>query len=80
MFVFNLFPLPPMDGGRIVVGLLPWRQAVLFSRLEPYGFFIVLALLLAGVISTLWMRPLMGLTYEFIDAVLTPIRFLFNKQ
>ena len=78
MFVFNLFPLPPMDGGRIVVGLLPWRQAVMFSRIEPYGFFIVLALLLVGVISTLWMQPLMGLTYQFIDVLLTPLRLVLS--
>ena len=37
MFAFNLFPLPPLDGGRIVVGLLPWKQAYQFSRIEPYG-------------------------------------------
>ena len=80
MFVFNLFPLPPMDGGRIVVGLLPWRQAVMFSRIEPYGFFIVLALLLVGVISTLWMQPLMGLTYQFIDVLLTPLRLVLNPM
>jgi Zn-dependent protease len=46
MFAFNLFPLPPLDGGRIVVGLLPWKQAYQFSRIEPYGFFIVIALAL----------------------------------
>jgi Zn-dependent protease len=44
MFAFNLFPLPPLDGGRIVVGLLPYKQAMAFSRVEPYGFFIVMAL------------------------------------
>jgi len=38
LFVFNLFPLPPLDGGRIMVGLLPMRQALAFSRIEPYGF------------------------------------------
>ncbi len=78
MFVFNLFPLPPMDGGRILVGLLPWRQSVMVARIEPYGFFIVLALLVAGVISTLWMQPLMAVTYQFIDLVLSPLRFLLR--
>jgi len=76
MFVFNLFPLPPMDGGRILVGLLPMGAARAVARIEPYGFFIVLALLLAGIISALWMRPLMGLTYEFLDLLLFPLRWL----
>ena len=40
MFAFNLFPLPPLDGGRILVGVLPMRQALLVSRIEPWGFFI----------------------------------------
>jgi Zn-dependent protease len=73
MFVFNLFPLPPLDGGRILVGLLPWRQAALVSRVEPWGFFIVMALVLTGIVSSLWMRPLMGLTYGFLKLVLSPL-------
>jgi len=76
MFVFNLFPLPPLDGGRILVGLLPYRQAMLVSRIEPWGFFIVMALVLAGVVSNLWMRPLMSLSYKLIDVLLTPLALL----
>ena len=76
MFVFNLFPLPPLDGGRILVGLLPYKQAVLVSRIEPWGFFVVMALVLAGVVTTLWMRPLMALTYGFIEIVLSPLAML----
>ncbi len=78
MFVFNLFPLPPLDGGRILVGLLPYRQAVLVSRVEPWGFFIVMALVLAGVLSSLWMQPLMALTYGLLDLLLTPIALLLG--
>ncbi len=78
MFVFNLFPLPPLDGGRILVGLLPQKPAYLLSRVEPWGFFIVMALILTGIVSALWMRPLMGLTYGLLDAVLTPLRLLVN--
>ena len=78
MFVFNLFPLPPLDGGRILVGLLPYRQAELVSRVEPWGFFIVMALVVAGVISSLWMRPLMGLTFGLLNLLLTPLRLLFG--
>jgi len=76
MAVFNLFPLPPLDGGRILVGLLPYRQAMLVSRVEPYGFFIVMALVLAGVVSNLWLRPLMGLSYQLINLLLTPLAWL----
>jgi Zn-dependent protease len=45
--VFNLFPLPPLDGGRILVGLLPGPAAAAFSRLEPYGIPILIGLLIA---------------------------------
>ena len=76
MFVFNLFPLPPLDGGRILVGLLPWRQAQLVSRIEPWGFFIVMALVLTGVVSTLWMSPLMGLTFSALKTLLSPLAML----
>ena len=76
MFVFNLFPLPPLDGGRILVGLLPWRYAVMLSRIEPWGFFIVMALVISGVVSTLWMRPLMSLTFSLLELLLTPLSFL----
>lgn len=49
LMVFNLFPLLPLDGGRIVAGLLPNRLAYQYSRLEPYGMFILLGLLFTPV-------------------------------
>jgi Zn-dependent protease len=70
MFAFNLFPLPPLDGGRIVVGLLPWKQAYQFSRIEPYGFFIVIALALTGVVNHLWLDPVMSATFGLIELML----------
>jgi Zn-dependent protease len=76
MFAFNLFPVPPLDGGRILVGLLPYKQAELVSRIEPYGFFVVMGLVIAGVLSTLWMQPVMGLTYWLLELVLTPLRLM----
>jgi len=78
MFAFNLFPLPPLDGGRILVGLLPWKQAAMVSRIEPWGFFIVMALVITGIVSTLWMRPVMSLTYGLLDFLLTPLSFLLH--
>jgi Zn-dependent protease len=78
MCVFNLFPLPPLDGGRILVGLLPWRQANLVSRVEPWGFFIVMGLVLTGVISSFWMQPLMAVTYSTLQTLLSPLAFLLR--
>ena len=69
MWAFNLFPLPPLDGGRILVGLLPTKAAITFSRIEPYGFFIVLALVLLGIVGTVWLRPLMDIGYSVINTL-----------
>ena len=46
---FNLIPVPPLDGGRVLVGLLPHKQAVTYSRVEPFGFIIVIVLIYAGI-------------------------------
>ena len=78
MWAFNLFPLPPLDGGRILVGLLPWKQAQAVDRIEPYGFFIVMGLVLLGVVGTYWLRPLMSLGYAAIDLVLYPFMALLR--
>ncbi|RCX08982.1 site-2 protease family protein [Extensimonas vulgaris] len=78
MWAFNLFPLPPLDGGRILVGLLPWKQAQAVSRVEPYGFFIVMALVIAGVVSAFWLRPLMALGYWIINLLLSPLALLMR--
>ena len=50
LMVFNLFPLPPLDGGRVAVGLLPGPWGWRLSRLEPFGFFIILALMITGLL------------------------------
>lgn len=78
MFVFNLFPLPPLDGGRILVGLLPWRQAIMFSKIEPWGFFIVMALVITGVVNNLWMQPLIGMTFDVLKLLLSPLAALIR--
>jgi Zn-dependent protease len=46
---FNMIPIPPLDGGRVMTGLLPAKQAISFSRIEPFGFIIVLVLIYTGV-------------------------------
>ena len=72
MFAFNMFPLPPLDGGRILVGLLPYKQAVLVSRVEPWGIFIFMALVFSGVASSLWLQPVVSLTLGLIQLLFSP--------
>ena len=65
---FNLLPLPPLDGGRVMTGLLPGPWAYQFSRIEPYGFFILIGLLVTGVLGLiLW--PLIS----FVMSMLVPV-------
>ena len=49
--VFNAFPIPPLDGGRVMVGLLPERQSLMLAKVEPYGFLIVIALLMTRTLD-----------------------------
>lgn len=59
LMLLNLLPIPPLDGGRILVSVLPSRQAYAVSRVEPYGFFILIGLLYFNVLDViLW--PLIG--------------------
>jgi Zn-dependent protease len=76
--ILNLFPLPPLDGGRVLVALLPPRPAIALARLEPYGFFIVMALVMTGILTKFWLSPLVGFGYDAVRAILAPLVSLFN--
>lgn len=79
MWAFNLFPLPPLDGGRVLAGLLPNGPAQNFlARIEPFGFFIVMGLVLAGIVSTFWLRPLMDVGYTAINLLISPLTALLR--
>lgn len=68
LMILNLLPIPPLDGGRIAVSLLPSSIAYRFAALEPYGLFIILALLFTGFLSAI-MGP-------FIAAVISLLSLL----
>jgi len=55
LLIFNLLPLPPLDGGRVATGLLPGPMAYQLSKLEPFGFMIIVILLLMG-----WLQAIIG--------------------
>jgi Zn-dependent protease len=67
LFIFNLLPLPPLDGGRVAVGLLPAPMAYQLARLEPYGFLIIVGLLLLGVLQVVIGPLVMGGSYLLIN-------------
>ena len=50
LMLFNLVPVPPLDGGRVLVSLLPRKQAYYIANIEPYGILILLVLLVTGVL------------------------------
>ena len=64
--VFNLLPILPLDGGRVLAGFLPRAQAIAFARLEPFGFLIVIVLLATNVLDNV-IGPVIGL---FLHALL----------
>ena len=61
LMVLNLLPMPPLDGGRIVTSVLPGPLAWRFSRLEPYGVFILIGLLVSGLLGPILSYPLPAL-------------------
>lgn len=68
LMVLNLLPLPPLDGGRILTGLLPGPLSYRFGRIEPYGFIILIALLVTGILGMiLW--PFVMLVLAAMTAV-----------
>jgi len=69
LMVLNLLPLPPLDGGRIAVSLLPNHLARPFSQLERYGFIILIVLLVTGLLNKI-LAPFITLAYQLISTVL----------
>jgi Zn-dependent protease len=72
MFVFNLVPIPPLDGGRIVTSLLPNKQAYSFAKIEPYGMFIVIALLYFHLLNY-WFVPMYAVTQGLLQLLALPL-------
>jgi Zn-dependent protease len=70
LLVLNLLPLPPLDGGRIVISLLPHRMAMKLASIEPYGMFILIALAFTPVLSWVLGPP--------VVLLITLINFIFG--
>lgn len=71
LMVLNLLPIPPLDGGRVVAGIMPPQMAIPYMRIEPYGMFIVIFLLVSGILGKiLWPMVL------FFKAIITTVFLL----
>ena len=68
LMVLNLLPIPPLDGGRIAISLLPHSLAAGYARLEPYGFMIILVLLASNVLDRL-MSPMISLVLRLLQVL-----------
>jgi Zn-dependent protease len=77
IFAFNMFPMPPLDGGRVMTSILPSKYAYQFEKIEPYGFFILLGLLFLGVLRY-WMLPVITITHQALLIIMSPLTFLLN--
>ena len=79
LFAFNMLPILPLDGGRVLVGLLPAQAARSFAQLEPYGMFIVLGLafMTGGLLFNLWVYPIVEVAQMIINFILYPLYALF---
>ena len=69
LMVLNLLPILPLDGGRIVAGLLPGPLSYKYSRMEPYGMFIVLGLAVVGALGVI-LSPLYRIAYQALGALI----------
>jgi len=63
--VFNILPIPPLDGGKILAGILPRHLARSFARLEPFGFVILLILFYTGILSEIIM-PIIAFAHDLL--------------
>jgi Zn-dependent protease len=78
-FALNMLPLPPFDGGRVLIGLLPHKYAAQVVKIEPYGFYIIAILLMASdVLFKAWIYPVMQLASLLLTLIVSPLTYFLN--
>lgn len=78
LFAFQLLPIPPLAGGRILLFSLPPKYGMQLARIEPWSMWIILALAMLQVLGPLWMSPIRTLSLAVLQLLTAPLIYLFN--
>ncbi len=78
LFAFQLLPIPPLAGGRILLFALPQPYASQLARIEPWSMWIILLLAFTGIIGPLWMTPIRTLGLSVLQVLTAPLTLLLN--
>ncbi|QTN27817.1 site-2 protease family protein [Rhodoferax sp. AJA081-3] len=78
LFAFQLLPVPPLAGGRILLFALPPKYGMQLARIEPWSMWIILALAFFQILGPIWMTPIRNLALAVLQLLTTPLIYLFN--
>ncbi len=78
LFAFQLLPIPPLSGGRILLFSLPQKYAMQLAKIEPWSMWIILLLAFAGIIGPLWIAPVRSLGLGFLQLLTSPLTALLS--
>lgn len=75
--VINIFPVPPLDGGRALMSILPTRYMHFLEKIEPYGILIIFVLVFSGALTKFWISPIITILHNYMFKILNSIFILF---
>jgi Zn-dependent protease len=73
LFAINMLPLPPLDGGKLLAIILPYKYGQLLSRIEPYAFFVLLLISSLSILRNFWLMPIINILSRIIGLILSLI-------
>jgi len=78
LFALNMLPLPPLDGGRVLIGLLPQEYALKVAKIEPYGLFVIIILAMSSnFLFRFWIDPIVNISGDILNIIVSPLNFFY---